>query len=478
MARNSILINGKWQCGASKQTLPVTSPSTSEIIAEVANANSKDVNLAVESANKAFNIWKECNVYQRGKILKQCSSLIRERIEDLAIIAAKDNGSPIRYMRGYAERAAEWFDYFGSLASELKGSSIPTTNNTLAYTTREHYGVVAQLIPWNAPYVLFASHVAPALVAGNTVVIKLSELAPLCELMLGQLLNELLPPGTLNIITGQGEIAGKALVKHPLVKKISFTGSFSAGKTVMELAAAHITPMQMELGGNNPSIVFPDAQIPKAVQGIISGMCLHLQGQSCFACNRLFLHEEIYDQFLKSLQEKLSSIIVGLPDNEKTEMGALISKERLQDVLSYIESANKEGARVIMGGKRPSSNTMSKGNFLLPTVLTDVKSTMKITQKSCFGPVLCVFRWKDYEKMLSEVNDVSHGLSASIWTQNLETSHKTARKLISGYIWINQAAKVYTGVPFGGMRDSGFGRQICLDGLLNYTQEKSIIINL
>lgn len=477
-AEYKMLLDGLWVDSAADRTLNVVSPSTGEAIANVPDASAEDVDLAVTAAGRAFLSWQRVNPQDRGDLLREAADIVRSQTDRLALLAARDNGSPVRYLRGYVERATEWLVYFANLSTELKGQTIPTPGETLTYTIRQPYGVVGQIIPWNAPFVLIASHVAPALVAGNTVVVKLSELAPLADLEFVGLLNEKLPRGVLNVLTGRGKTAGEALALHSSVGKLSFTGATSTGRHVMRMAAENVTPVLMELGGNNPSIVFSDADMERAVQGAVSGMCLHLQGQSCFACTRLFVHKKIHDAFVNSLQEKLNSVVVGLSTDESTDMGPLISSERLADVLSYVEEARTEGAYLLSGGERLETEPLGKGNFMRPTVLTGVTREMKIAHRSSFGPVVCVYRWTDYEDMIAQVNSIPNGLSAAIWTRNLRQAHATAQRLQVGYIWINQSARVYTGVPFGGVGASGFGKQICLEGLLHYTQEKSIMVAL
>ena len=460
------------------QTIDVGSPSTSEVIARVPNANAEDVNLAVTTAKRAFPSWQRLNPQSRGNILREAAELVRSQKDRLALLAARDNGSPVRYLRGYIDRAIEWLMYFANLSTELKGQTIPTPDETFTYTIRQPYGVVGQILPWNAPFVLFASHVAPALIAGNTVIVKLSELAPLADLEFAGLLNEKLPGGVLNVLTGLGKSSGETLALHPSVDKISFTGATSTGRHVMRLASENITPVLMELGGNNPCIVFSDADMEQAILGAVSGLCLHLQGQSCFACTRLFVHKTIHDAFVNGMKKKLDSIMVGLPTDESTEMGPLISSERLIDVLSYVKKAIIEGALLLTGGKRLDIEPFGKGNFMRPTVLTGISKKMRVTRRSSFGPVACVYCWSEYEDMMDQVNSTSGGLSAAIWTKDLKRAHLTAQRLRAGYVWINHSARVYTGVPFGGVGESGFGKQICLEGLLHYTQEKSIMVAL
>jgi betaine-aldehyde dehydrogenase len=473
-----MLLNGITVDSVTGRTINISSPSTGEVIGSVPDASSEDVDLAVKAAKHAFESWSQVDLHDRRKLLFNAAAFVEKHEDSLALLAAEDNGSPVRYLKGYFKRAVEWLLYFANLSTELKGQTIPTPGNTLCYTIRQPYGVIGQMIPWNAPFVLLASHIAPALIAGNSVVLKLSELAPLADLEFARLICEMLPKGVLNVITGFGKTTGKALAAHPDISKLSFTGATSTGSEVMKLAAENVTPVIMELGGNNANIIFPDADIERAVQGAVSGMCLHLQGQSCYACTRLFVHEKIHDDFVTGFKKKLELIKVGLPTEESTEMGALISEERLSGVLSYVKDGINGGANLLTGGKRLKDKQVTKGYFMRPTVLTGVTKDMQFAHRSSFGPVACVFNWTDYEEMINQVNGVTHGLSASIWTTNLQQAHVTARKLKAGYVWINQNARIYTGVPFGGIGQSGFGKQICLEGLLNYSREKSIIVEV
>jgi len=474
VVKYKMLIGGEWVDAVSGETIRTISPSTGEILGTIPSAGPEDIDCAVKAANRAFADWRNIDAQERGRLVREVGRRLRERIPDLATLGARDNGSPVRSLRRFAQSAADRIEYFGGLGIEIKGETIPTPGNTFNYTLREPFGVVAQLIPWNAPLVFPGSKIPPALVAGNTVVLKVSELAPLPELELAKIFNEVLPPGVVNVVTGYGNTAGAPLVSHPLVRKVSFTGSIATGRRVMQQAAENITPVMLEHGGKSPNIVFPDADLDKAVLGALNGMCLFLQGQACFACTRLFLHVDIYDKFLEALLRKLESVRIGMPTEEETEMGALISKAHLDRVMGYIKLGLDEGAHVIAGGNQPDDPSLSAGNFLCPTVLVDVRNEMRVAQEEIFGPVLCVLPWSDYDKMIHEANDVVYGLAAAIWTENISLAHKTAKRLEAGYIWINHFAGTFTGVPFGGYKQSGFGREHSLTELLDYTQEKNV----
>lgn len=475
--RYSLLIGGEWVESFSKETFETVNPATGEVLARVASAGEKDVDRAVEAAWEAFRTWSQTDAAWRGKTLFQIAQKIREHSEELALLDTLDCGKPITEARLDAYLAAECFEYYGGAATKLEGKTIPIFGDRLNYVLREPLGVVGQIIPWNFPLLMASWKLAPALAVGNCSILKPAEQTPLSALRLAELISDLVPKGVVNVLTGYGPQAGAPLVRHPKVKKIAFTGSTEVGRKIMALAADHVADITLELGGKSPQIIFPDADLEAAMEGVLLGI-FYNAGQQCSAGSRLFLHEDIYDEFLERLVERARAIRVGDPQKPETQMGSLVSKEQQEQVLDYIQLGVEEGAKLLCGGKTPEDPALKKGCFVLPTIFTDVDNRMRIAQEEIFGPVLCVIRWKDYEKMIEQANDVQYGLCAGIWTKDLSMAHKTAQRIEAGYIWINQYDVFPYGAPFGGYKQSGIGRELAFETLYHYTQLKNINVNL
>ncbi|MBI4480345.1 MAG: aldehyde dehydrogenase family protein [Acidobacteria bacterium] len=472
------LIGGELVPALSGRTSATINPATGEKLADVPACNADDVNRAVQAAHAAFASWKMLTPVERAAYCRRFVERLRERIETYATLDALDLGSPLQAMRKDVASAAALIDYYAGLAPEIKGETIPATAQTLNFTIREPYGVVGRITPFNHP-IMFAARIAAPLIAGNTLVLKPAEQTPLSALEMAHDVMEIFPPGVVNIICGDGPSTGVPLVKHPLVRRIHFTGSVEVGREIMRAAADGLKTISLELGGKNPMIVFPDADIDKAVAGAFSGMnyCWS-QGQSCGSTSRLFLHEKIHDEFLARLVEKMKSVRIGLPTEESTEMGCLVSQKHYDKVMSYIELGKKEGARLVAGGGRPPQQELQRGFFVLPTIFDQVAQSMRIAQEEIFGPVQVVLTWRDEADVIAMANSLEFGLTASLWTRDFAQAYRVAREIEAGFVWINDSSRHFAGVPFGGVKHSGVGREESLADLLSYTQLKSINVNL
>jgi betaine-aldehyde dehydrogenase len=406
---------------------------------------------------------------------------IEVRANEIARIIALETGNAIRTQsRPEAMLTADIFRYFGGVASQIKGETIPLGENLLSYSRREPIGVVGGIVPWNSPVGLGALKIAMAITAGNTLVLKPSSEAPLAVLTMAQICSEFLPRGVLNVVTGTGSECGIPLARHPLVRKLSFTGSHEIGRTIMEAAAERIVPVTLELGGKSPQIVFSDADEPQVVDGVFLAMRFTRQGQSCTAGSRLFLHESIYDSFLEKLVKKLKGLKIGDPLDESTDMGALINRTQFEKVCSYVENGiQQKGARLLTGGLPPKEGPLSQGYFMEPTIIGNVRNDWRIAREEIFGPVLVAIPWKEEEEAIRMANESHYGLAAFIWTHNIGKALRTAHRIESGWVQVNQGVGIVPGQSYGGFKQSGFGREYSLEGMLeSFTQRKSITINL
>lgn len=474
--RYKLFIGGAWVEPESGEFYTCLNPATSETLAEIPASNAHDINKAVEAAWKAYKTeWLRADATKRGKVLFAIAQKIREHQDELALIDTLDNGKPIIEARLDAALSAECFEYYGGLANKIEGKVIPVFGERLDYVVREPWGVVGQIIPWNFPILMAAWKLAPALAAGNCSVLKPAEQTPLSALRFAELIQEIVPKGVINIVTGFGPEAGAPLVQHPKVKKIAFTGSTEIGRSIMQMASEHVADVTLELGGKSPQIVFPDCHVDNAVEGVLMGI-FYNAGQQCSAGSRLLLHKDIYKPFMEKLVARATSLRLGDPTKPETQVGSLVSKEQQERVLSYIEIGKKEGARLLCGGQVPAGN--ERGCYVEPTIFAEVQMGMRIAQEEIFGPVLTVTAWDDYEKMLEEANGGPYGLCAGIWTNDLRTAHKTAQRLEAGYIWINQYDVFPYGAPFGGYKQSGVGRELAAETILHYTQQKNVNVDL
>src|SRR5215470_3948819 len=475
--QRGVYYGGRWLEPKSGRYAQQANPGTGDSLGQVADSAAEDIDAAVRAAKAAFAEWRRVPPLERARMLRGIARVLRENAGELAMIDAADCGNPVAEMINDANVAAAQIEFFAGLVTEMKGDSIPMGPDRLNFTVREPLGVVGRIIPFNHPFMFCAGKSAAPLAAGNTIVIKPPEQAPLSSLRLAELVDGLLPPGVFNVVPG-GRDVGAALASHRDVAKIALIGSVPTGKAVMRAAADTLKGVLLELGGKNALIAYPDADPDAVAAGVVGGMNFTWCGQSCGSTSRAFIHEKIHDAVIAHIKTKILRWKPGIPTDPATTMGAIISKAQFDRVMGYIDSAKNEGARLITGGGRPADPALAKGLYIEPTVFAGVTPSMKIAREEIFGPVVGVFRWSDEATMLEQVNAVEYGLTASIWTNDLGTAHRAAMKIEAGFIWINDVSKHFLGTPFGGYKQSGIGREECLDELLSFTQEKNININL
>jgi acyl-CoA reductase-like NAD-dependent aldehyde dehydrogenase len=476
-----MLINGDWVSSLDGQTFEVINPANRALIARVPRAREPDVQRAVQAAATAFQAWRKVPSRERGRMLLRIADAIEANSESIARTLALETGNALRTQsRPEVKASAEFFRYFGGLCGEAKGESSTLTPASLNYTLREPLGVVGAVIPWNSPIIVAAGKIAPAICMGNTVVIKTAEDAPLAMSELGKLCSEFLPKGVLNILTGFGAECGAALVQNPSVAKLTFTGSTQVGKSVMHAAADRIVPVSLELGGKSPSIVFADADHDWVADGAIAAARITRQSQSCTAGTRIFVHESIYDSFVAKIASRLSALRVGDPLDEQSDIGTLINKKQYDRVISYIEDGLKQpDAKRIVGGMPPSEGPLSKGYFVEPTVFLSTSNDWRLAREEIFGPVLCVIKWSSEDDVIRMANDTVYGLAGFVWTSDLNKALRTAHALEAGWIQINQGGGPSPGQSFGGYKQSGIGRELSLESMLDsFTARKNISVSL
>ncbi len=469
---------GGWHDRPGAERLASINPSTGEVLAHVQLATPSDVDAAVSSARQAFPAWAATPPLDRARRLREAASRIRAHAADLALLDAADCGNPVKAMLFDAEIAATQLEYCAGLVLEIKGETLPTANGSLNYTRREPLGVVARIFPFNHPFMFAAGKIAAPLAAGNTVVIKPPEQAPLSTLRLMELLADLFPPGVLNCVVGGRDI-GAALVSHPKVAAVGLIGSVPAGKAVLHAAADGLKRTLLELGGKNAMIIYPDADLDRAVEGAVRGMNFTWCGQSCGSTSRLFIHDSLHDRFVDKLVGLLRERHrPGLATHMDTTMGALINRTQYERSLAYIAAAKAEGATLIAGGGHPGDIALKDGFFIEPTIFTDVTPDMTLAREEVFGPVLSVLRWRDEDAMVDAVNGLELGLTASIWTRDLVTAHRAAVRVEAGYVWINDCSAHFIGAPFGGYKQSGLGREESKEELHEFTQIKNVNVSM
>jgi acyl-CoA reductase-like NAD-dependent aldehyde dehydrogenase len=476
-----MLIDGAWVDSASGAELMVENPARRTPIASIPRSGKEDVDRAVQAAQKTFPGWSKTPPRQRGRLLLRIAEAIETRIEELARVIAEETGNALRTQaRAEATLTADIFRYFGGLAGELKGETIPLGEHVLSYTRREPLGVVGAIIPWNAPVLLGSLKIAPALCAGNTLVLKAAEDAPLGVLLIAAVCQEFLPPGVLNVLTGLGEECGGPLAEHWAIRKLSFTGSTEVGKLIMRAAAKRIVPVSLELGGKSPSIVYSDADEDWVVDGVIAGMRFTRQSQSCTAGSRLFLHADIFDSFLEKLTRKTTALKLGDPLDETTDIGCIINEKQFRKVCSYVdEGLQRKDARLVFGGLPPKEGPLSKGYFAIPTVFADTSNDWRLAREEIFGPVLVAIPWREEEDAIRMANDSHYGLAAYVWTYEIGSALRTAHAIESGWVQVNQGLGQQPGHSYGGYKQSGIGREFSLEGMLDsFTQRKNVTVSL
>jgi aldehyde dehydrogenase (NAD+) len=475
-----LFIGGEWQDAASGETFDTINPATAETLTHVAAAAAEDVDRAVKAARAAFEAdsWQKLDARKRGKLLYAIADKLEERADELARLETMDNGKPVREARMIdIKESIDCFRYYAGWADKISGDVIPVPGPYLNYTRREPVGVCGAIIPWNYPLQMAAWKVAPAIACGNTVVLKPAEQTPLTALELARAAAEAgLPAGVLNVLTGFGEPAGAALVNHPDVDKIAFTGSTAVGKIIQKQAADTLKKVSLELGGKSPNIVLDDADIDAAVKGA-SMAIFYNTGQACTAGSRLLVHDKIRDEFVEKLVKRAAGFVPGDPLDPKTRLGPLVSAEQLDRVMGYIAQGKSEGANLLLGGDRVEVNGKA-GYFLNPTIFGDVESKMVIACEEIFGPVLAVQTFSDLEEAIQIGNNTEYGLAAAVWTRDVRKAHHAAHQLRAGTVWINTYHNLDTASPFGGYKQSGYGRELGRYALDLYTQVKSVWVNL
>ncbi|MFB4163851.1 aldehyde dehydrogenase [Alteribacillus sp. JSM 102045] len=475
-----MFINNEWVDSAAGRTFESSNPFTGKVWARVPEGDAEDIDWAVRAANEAFENgeWSEMTGSQRGALLRKLGDLITENAETLAISEVIDNGKLIKEMLGQVKSLAGWCYYFAGFADKIHGETIPVeVPNMINYTVREPLGVVGAIVPWNSPLLLTLWKLCPALAAGNTIVIKPSEVTPVSLLEFSKLVEEAgFPPGVVNVVTGYGETAGDALAKQPKVRKIAFTGSSDTGRLVLKNSAEHFARTSLELGGKSPNIICEDADLSNAVNGVLAGI-FAATGQTCMAGSRVLIQSSIYDEFVKALVERTNEIRLGDPLNMDTEMGTVAFKGQYEKVLKYIEIGKEEGATLLAGGERPNDEELKDGLFVKPTIFGDVTNDMRIAQEEIFGPVVCLIRFETEEEAIRIANDTEFGLASAVWTKDVQKSHRMASKIKAGTVWINNYRKVAYGAPFGGYKSSGIGRENGWYVMEEYTQVKSVWVD-
>jgi aldehyde dehydrogenase (NAD+) len=475
--QTKMLIDGQWRDSQSGKTFATINPATEEVIAQVAEGDAADIDLAVKAARKAFDSgpWRKTDARERGRLMNKLADLIEQNIDELAELETLDNGKPIRESR-HADLplVIDCFRYYAGWADKIHGQTIPIRGNYFCYTRREPVGVAGQIIPWNFPMLMVAWKWGPALAAGCTVVLKPAEQTPLTALRLGELALEAgYPAGVINIVPGFGETAGDALVKHKGVDKVAFTGETRTGQLIMSNAAKTLKRVTLELGGKSPNIVFADADLDAAVEGAMLGLYLN-QGQCCCAGSRLFVQDQVYDQLVERLARKSQGRKLGDPFDPATEQGPQVDKAQFDKILGYIDKGKAQGARCVAGGERFGA----KGYFVKPTVFADVKDDMAIATDEIFGPVMQVLRFKEVEEVVERANTTDYGLAAAVWTRDIGKAHAIADRVRAGTVWVNCYDVFDAAAPFGGFKASGLGRELGEKALDNYTEVKTVTVAL
>ncbi|HYT09532.1 MAG TPA: aldehyde dehydrogenase family protein [Mycobacteriales bacterium] len=476
--QTGLFIGGEFVDGIDSGTIDTVDPHDGSVIAAVAEAREADVDRAVAAAAMAFEGWSRTAAAERGRLLLRLADLVEANADELALLETRDTGHPIRDTVGLdVPRTAATFRYFGGMADKVQGSVIPVEPGFLDYVVREPVGVVGQIVPWNFPLMFTSWKMGPALAAGNTVVLKPAELTPLSSLRVAELTAEAgFPPGVVNIVPGYGATAGQRIAEHPGIGKVSFTGSTAVGRGVVTASAGNLKRVHLELGGKGPNIVFADADLDAAVAGSAFGI-FHNQGQACIAGSRLILHDAIADEFLDRFCALARSIRIGDPKDPATELGPLTSSGHRDRVLAHLKVAADAGDDILVGGGPPADPALAAGCYVEPTVVA-ADPSHRVAQEEVFGPVVAVHRFADDDEALRIANGVVYGLGSGLWTRDLSRAHRMARDLRAGMVWVNSYKRVNPGSPFGGVGQSGYGREMGFEAMHEYTEAKAVWINV
>lgn len=479
MSVQPILVAGEWRAGRGK-TYASRYPADDSVNAEVSAASAEDAVEAVEAADAAWRRpdWRDIRPHERAAILHRIAGLIRERAEELAQLQRKDNGKPITETRALVASAAGTFQFFAAACETLEETITPARGDFLTFSVHDPMGVIAAITPWNSPIASEAQKLAPALAAGCAVVLKPAEVTPLLALELGRICEQAgVPRGVVSVLPGKGSVIGDAIVRHPKVKKVAFTGGTTTGKALAHIAADKMMPVSLELGGKSPTIVFEDADIDHAVAGVLFGI-FSSSGESCIAGSRLFVHKRIYKDFMTRLVAAANALRVGDPRDERTQMGPLITAQHRESIEAYVELGLKEGGKLLAGGKRPNGGLFDRGWFYLPTVFEGLSNDARICREEIFGPVLVALPWEDEAELLAQANDNAYGLAAGLWTRDFRRAWRMARLLEAGTVWVNTYKLFSISTPFGGLKDSGIGREKGRLGILQYMDQKSLYFGM
>lgn len=473
-----LFINGQWQPASDGKTFKSYNPANGELLAECAQATDADLDLAVDSAWKAWDSWKQTTPAERAKILNRIADIIDENAEHLAMVETLDNGKPIRETMAIdIPYSAEHFRYFAGAVLAEEGTASMLDGNTMSLILRESIGVVGQIVPWNFPFLMAAWKLAPVLASGCCTVFKPSSTTSLSVLEFARLIQDVLPAGVFNVITGSGSGVGNLMLKHKGFRKLAFTGSTEVGRDVALAAAEKLIPSTLELGGKSANIFFDDCKWDMALDGLQLGILFN-QGQVCCAGSRVFVQEGIYDKFVEAAVKAFNHVKVGLPWEQDTQMGSQINEGQLKKILSYIDIAKSEGATIACGGERCTEGELAKGAFMKPTLITNVTNDMRVAQEEIFGPVACVIKFKTEDEVIEMANDSKYGLGGAVWTRDINRAIRVSRAIETGRMWVNTYNAIPAGAPFGGYKQSGIGRETHKVILEHYTQMKNIMINL
>ncbi len=474
-----MLINGEMVASEGGEWVTTLNPANEQPIGRVPAATAADVRAAVAAAKAAQPAWAAKSIFERGALLRALAAKFRERADDVLTMEATDTGNTIAKLGADVQIAAAYLEYFAGLATEMKGDTVPASPGNIHFSLREPFGVVARIVPFNHPFMFAGAHLASPLTAGNTVVIKTPETSPLTGSLLAECCREVLPPGVVNIVSGFGMPAGDALVRHPDIHRIGFTGSVPTGLAIQRSAAeVSVKHVSLELGGKNPLIVFPDADLDKVEEASIAGMNFSWAGQSCGSTSRILAHESVYDELVERVAARTAAVRMGDPLDPASEMGPVNSEGHYKNVLKFVEAGKRDGAKLVAGGARPEGEQFKRGYWLRPTVFADATMDMEVAREEIFGPVVSMLKWSTREEAVRMANATDYGLTAAIYTNNLQDAMKTAQEVESGYVWINGVAQHYVGLPFGGMKNSGLGGEEALEELLSYTRTKTVNVLL